>query len=319
MRVSNILWIGIKDIITLSKISLFSKPIIVVRLYGGLGNQLFTYAAAKRLSVSNNCKLYIDSKSGFFRDFVYKRAYRLDAFEITASSSWLFSLLGFCFAFLRKLMIPINNHLSPSRQFLVLQKKLSFDPFLLSLEIKHSVLFEGFWQSEGYFKDIESIIRNEFRFKDAYVNEIYPLLKEINFKRAVAIHVRHFNDAHHFNQGNVDNEYYIRAIQFFKQRFSDIEFWLFSDSPEQALLKFADIDIKYIPISSVLKGKDEIQELFLLSQFKHFIIANSTFSWWGAWLSVQEDKIVIAPKAYINSGEGFWGFEGLLPDEWVKM
>ena len=102
MRASNILWLGIKDIITLSKVSFFSKPIIVVRLYGGLGNQLFTYAAAKRLSVSNNCKLYIDSKSGFFRDYVYKRQYRLVALEFTASSFWFFFWFGFCFAFFGK-------------------------------------------------------------------------------------------------------------------------------------------------------------------------------------------------------------------------
>lgn len=295
------------------------KPIVVVRLYGGLGNQLFTYAAAKRLSVYNNCRLYIDSGSGFIRDHVYKRSYQLAAFEISAPTVFWGTFIGLIFTYLRRVVFIKNKNLPVKSKFIVQQKKIDFDPDLLSLQLNNPVLFEGFWQSENYFKDIEILIRSEFRFKRSVVSEILPLVKQINFSNAVAIHVRHFKDQHHFNQGNVSDDYYKKAILYIKQHIPDAEFWLFSDYPKLAVNKFSDIDIKCTPISSVLKDSNEIQELYLMSQFRNFIIANSTFSWWGAWLSESKDKIVVAPAEVIDSGEGCWGFEGLLPSEWITL
>lgn len=295
------------------------KPFILVRLYGGLGNQLFTYAAAKRLSVFNNCKLYIDSGSGFIRDPIYKRTYQLAAFEISSTSTYWGSLVGLIFTYVRRIFFRTNNKLAASTKYIIQQKKVSFDSDLLSLQLKNPVLFEGFWQSENYFKDIEILIRREFRFKQPAVSEILPLVKQFNFSSAVAIHVRHFKDQHHFNQGNVNYDYYIKAILYFKQHIPEAEFWLFSDYPKLAVNKFSDVDIKCTPISTVLKDSNEIQELYVMSQFKNFIIANSTFSWWGAWLSESKNKIVVAPAEVIDSGEGCWGFEGLLPREWITL
>jgi hypothetical protein len=291
----------------------------VVRLYGGLGNQLFTYAAAKRLSVFNRCKLYIDAGSGFIRDHKYKRSYQLAAFEISSPTTNWGSLLGLIFTYFRRIIVSINEKLSASSKIIIQQKKISFDVDLLTLKITKPVLFEGFWQSEDYFKDIESVIRSEFKFKQSLVNEVFPFLPLINFTKAIAIHVRHFNDDHHINQGNVNDDYYKRSILYFQQQIPDAEFWLFSDNPQRALLKFKDVNVKCIPISSVVKDSNEVKELFLMSQFRNFIIGNSTFSWWGAWLSDYSDKKVVAPAEIINSGEGCWGFEGLLPREWIAL
>lgn len=297
----------------------FFKPIIIVRLYGGLGNQLFTYAAAKRLSIFNNCKLYIDAGSGFFRDRKYKRSYRLDSFEITSPTASWGSFLGLIITYTRRIFESVNEKLSVTNKIIIHQKKISFDPELLSLQVINPVLFEGFWQSEGYFKDIESTIRSEFRFKQSLVKEILPFTTQIDFSKGVAIHVRHFKDEHHSNQGNIKDDYYERSIEFYQKLIPDAEFWLFSDDPKRALLKFEGIKIKCIPISSILKDSNEIKELFMMSQFRNFIIGNSTFSWWGAWLSEYSDKKVVAPAESFISGEGSWGFEGLLPDEWIKL
>lgn len=303
----------------MGKASKFLGPIIVVRLYGGLGNQLFTYAAAKRLSIFNNCKLYIDAGSGFFRDRKYKRSYRLDSFEITSPTVNWGSFLGLIITYTRRIFESVNEKLSVTNNIIIHQKKISFDPELLSLQVTNPVLFEGFWQSEGYFKDIESTIRSEFRFKQSLVKEILPFSRQIDFSKGVAIHVRHFKDEHHINQGNVNDDYYARSIIYFQQRIPDAEFWLFSDNPQSALLKFKNLNIKCIPISSVIIDSNEIKELYLMTQFHNFIISNSTYSWWGAWLSDSVEKKVVAPAESFISGEGSWGFEGLLPDEWIKL
>lgn len=310
---------GIKVIIKLGKGYGIFKPIIVVRLYGGLGNQLFTYAAAKRLSVFNQCKLYIDAGSGFIRDHKYKRSYRLDAFEITSPTATWGSFFGFIITYSRKLIERVNEKLSVPNKIIVHQKKVSFDADLLTLKITKSVVFEGFWQSEDYFKDIESIIRSEFRFKQSIVSEMLPLTRQIDFTRGIAIHIRHFKDEHHSNQGNINGDYYKRSIEFYQQLIPDAEFWIFSDDPPRAQLKFKDIKIKFFLISSVLKDSNEVKELFMMSQFRYFIIGNSTFSWWGAWLSEYSYKKVVAPAEIIDSGEGCWGFEGLLPSEWIAL
>lgn len=310
---------GIKVIIKLGKGFRIFSPIIVVKLYGGLGNQLFTYAAAKRLSVFNRCKLYIDAGSGFIRDHKYKRSYQLAAFEISSPTTNWGSLLGFIFTYYRRIIVSITGKSSTPNKIIIDQKKISFDADLLTLKITKPVLFEGFWQSEGYFKDIESIIRSEFRFKQSIVSEMLPFTRQIDFTKAVAIHVRHFKDDHHINQGNVNDDYYKRSILYFQQQIPDAEFWLFSDNPQRALLKFKNFNIECIPISSVVKDSNEVKELFLMSQFRNFIIGNSTFSWWGAWLSDSSDKKVVAPAEIIESGEGCWGFTGLLPEKWIKL
>ncbi len=297
----------------------FFKPVILVRLYGGLGNQLFTYAAARRLATYNKCPLYIDDQSGFFRDHVYKRKYQLDFFEIAASKSKWGSRIGVVIAYLRIFLDGINKKRPFDKRRIVQQDILTFDSRLLFLKINKPVIFEGFWQSELYFNDIETEIRKEFVFKQGYVSSTFSELPTINFDISIAIHVRHFKDKKHPNQGNVQDEYYVRAIQFYKQKIPNAQFYLFSDNPESALLRFFKNDESCFLISNLLPNTNEIKELFVMSSFRYFIIANSTFSWWGAWLSSLDDKIVVAPVELIDSGEGYWGFEGLIPQNWICL
>lgn len=297
----------------------FFKPVILVRLYGGLGNQLFTYAAARRLATYNKCPLYIDDQSGFIRDHVYKREYQLDFFEIAASKSKWGSRIGVVIAYLRFFIDGINKKIPFDRRRIIQQDILTFDPRLLCLNINKPVIFEGFWQSELYFKDIESEIRKEFEFKPEYISSTLAELPSIDFETAVAIHIRHFKDLKHPNQGNVQDEYYLRAIQYYKQIIPNAQFYIFSDNPESALKRFFRNNQSCYLISNLLSNSNEIKELFLMSRFRYFIIANSTFSWWGAWLSTQNDKVVIAPGEVVDSGEGCWGFEGLIPSNWITI
>ena len=297
----------------------FFKPVILVRLYGGLGNQLFTYAAARRLATYNKCALFIDAQSGFIRDHVYKRKYQLDFFEIAASKSKWGSRIGVVIAYLRFFIDGINKKSPFDKRRIIQQDIITFDPRLLFLKINKPVIFEGYWQSELYFKDIETEIRKEFEFKPEYISSTLSELPSIDFEIAVAIHIRHFKDLKHPNQGNIQDEYYVRAIQYYKQIIPNAQFYIFSDNPESALKRFFRNDESCYLISSLLPNANEIKELFLMSRFRYFIIANSTFSWWGAWLSDQQEKIVVAPGEVINSGEGFWGFEGLIPNNWIKI
>jgi hypothetical protein len=117
----------------------------------------------------------------------------------------------------------------------------------------------------------------------------------------------------------MQDEYYCRAIDFFKELLPDVKYFLFSDNPTIFKNKIYLNQLNPSIVSETFTLADEIEELCFMSKFKYFIIANSTFSWWGAWLSEYNDKIIVAPKNQIDTGETAWGFDGLIPDRWIKI
>jgi len=296
-----------------------SKPLIILRLYGGIGNQLFSYAAALRLSLNNQVPLYIDTRSGFIRDVVYKRKYRLNAFEITCKKSiWAEVYCIFLLAISK--IVECRDTIEPlENRIWIQQNKIEFDKSILTIKINHPIVFEGYWQSEKYFLDIESRVRSEFSFVKEYNVAITEVCKNITFPSAVAIHVRHFNDSTHPQKGNISEEYYVKAIKYFSDLIPNVCFYIFSDQPAKVRERFFSQKHNTVLVTEYFNDGDEIKELCLMSRFKHFIIGNSTFSWWGAWLSKELEKIVLVSDEKIISGEGSWGFDGLIPEKWIKI
>lgn len=295
------------------------KPCIILRLYGGIGNQLFSYATALRLSQYNHVPLYIDAKSGFIRDTIYKRKYRLHAFTVTSKRS--FWAQFYCFVLLLTKRTNSNwySKVIAENKLWIQQGQMGFDENILALTITHPVIFEGYWQSEKYFLDIESTVRSELSFIKEYNTIITAECNNITFTSAVAIHVRHFNDSTHPNKGNISDEYYVKAIKYFSDLIPNVCFYIFSDQPAKVRERFFSQMHNTFLVADYFNDGDDIKELCLMSKFRYFIIGNSTFSWWGAWLSQVEGKVVLAPAEKVNSGEGSWGFDGLIPEQWVKL
>jgi hypothetical protein len=304
---------------TLIKKIILKKSFLIVRLYGGLGNQLFTYAAAYRLAYVNNCSLYIDDFSGFFRDKKYKRKYRLYLFNITGRKSIFLTLLGLFRVIFKKHIESKEILKSFEFRRLLIPEKHEFDSRLLDFNIHKPIMFEGSWQSEKYFTDIEKNIRNEFRFNWKIENSVKKIVDQIDLSSSVAIHMRDFSFSSGIVQSNMQDEYYCRAIDFFKELLPDVKYFLFSDNPTIFKNKIYLNQLNPSIVSETFTLADEIEELCFMSKFKYFIIANSTFSWWGAWLSEYNDKIIVAPKNQIDTGETAWGFDGLIPDRWIKI
>jgi len=297
----------------------FFKPVILVRLYGGLGNQLFTYSAAFRLAKYNDCELFIDTKSGFIRDYKYQRKFSLNSFSISARAIkipyFFYYILSFFIPFFNK----INRKIPFHKRVFIVQDRISFNESLLYLNISSPKLFEGYWQSEKYFKDIEKNIRDEFRFNWKVENCVKKVVEQIDLSCSIAIHLRDFSFNSGIIQSNIEDDYYFRAIGYFKEKLPNAKYFLFSDNPNIFINKIYLNQLNVCTVSSTFALADEIEELCFMSKFKYFIIANSTFSWWGAWLSDYKDKIVVAPKNQTVTGETAWGFDGLLPDDWKKM
>ncbi len=297
------------------------KRKIITMIKGGLGNQLFCYAAARRLAIFNNAELKIDNVTGFEIDKTYKRRYLLHHFNIKQN-----------FASYRERKEPFGRYrhylsakLSKLYQFekrhYIQREMLEFEERLLNVVVKRSVYLDGVWLGENYFKDIEDIIRNDLRIispKDKKNLEISELIKKTN---AVCLHLRWFIPPGVNNKDkkyNMRMDYYQRAIDRITSMIEPTHFFIFSDYPDAVREKLIINKHSNTFIYNNNSEDNCYADLWLMQQCKHFIIANSTFSWWGAWLSNNPDKIVICPDIRLR-GITAWDVDGLVPVNWIKI
>jgi hypothetical protein len=261
---------------------------VIIRLKGGLGNQLFSYAAAKSLSHINGSELVIDNISGFVRDRKYNRHYQLKHFNISArlaTSSERMEPFGRLQRHLMKKMSTLKKF--EIRKYIE-QEKNDYDDRFLKIQTKGAVYLDGYWQSEQYFVNIENIIRKEFVITpptDERNNRIAEHIRSLN---AVCLHIRWF-DKPNIEKGedfsnNIEKEYYEKAISLICTQTSNPHFFIFSDYPSDAVNFFSDLNEDFTVVNHNQGDESAYADLWLMSMCKHFVIANSTFSWWAAWL-----------------------------------
>lgn len=199
----------------------------------------------------------------------------------------------------------------------ILEKLFCYNPDVLVLP--DGVYLEGYWQSEKYFKDIKTIIRQDFTLKRPQKGQNKKLAGLIGSSESVSIHIRRgdyildpqVNKVH----GTCDLDYYYGAIDKLTKSVHSPSFFIFSDDPKWVQ---DHICLAYPTTYVDFNGPDKAYEdLSLMSQCRHHIIANSTFSWWGAWLNENPDKMVIAPKRWFNDNSR--DTKDLMPDNWIRM
>jgi hypothetical protein len=284
-----------------------------------LGNQLFCYAAARRLALVNSAELVIDDVTGFVRDRQYKRKYGLDKFHIPVRK-----------ATSRERMEPFERYRRGIAKFLakgqsfherryIEQEGFDFDPRLLDLRPKGTTYIDGLWQCEKYFKDVEAVIRQDLRLllpQDAANKEVAEKIRGCN---SICVHMRWFGRPESVSSQNMSQTYYSRAVECILGRVRRPHFFLFSDDPvaSRGTLPLSEDMVTYV--NHNYGSEAAYADIWLMQQCRHFIIANSTFSWWGAWLAESESKIVIAPKKIKSAEVPILGFHGPAPEKWVLI
>jgi hypothetical protein len=293
---------------------------LVVRLKGGLGNQLFGYAAARRLAKINNAELAIDAISGFSRDDEYHRKYRLDGFSIPIRLATPAERLE-PFERVRRAFMKLNQRRRPYHLRNYIEQEFpDFDQRLLNLKLTSaSNIIDGLWQSEWYFSDIEQTIRTDLQFKAPSDISNKNALDWIKNNQAICIHVRWFSSA---GSGvNTNADYYKSALALIHSKVQSSFFAVFSDNPKAAvdLLQISDHQMLVVDWNTGDGG--ELADLWLMSNCQHFIIANSTFSWWGAWLgSKSKNQIVLFPRRTPDFGTPWsWDYTGQIPKHWIPI
>jgi hypothetical protein len=292
---------------------------IIVKLIGGLGNQLFQYAAARRLSLVHRTNLKLDI---IHFDHYKLHAYALKHFSIQetfASPEEIAELKGTMKKDLGKAIFGMSQRLKPYyRRSIFSEPHLRpFDPNIL--KTPKDVYLDGYWQSEKYFAPIQDVIRRELIVKYGLDPKSLDIAEKIAKTESVSVHVRRAdyvsNSEHSRVHGTCSLEYYNRCVSLMGEKLTDPYFFVFSDDP-----RWIKENLRFGYPTTFVTHNDasrNYEDLRLMSLCKHGIIANSSFSWWGAWLNTNTNKIVLAPSRWFNQFTA--DTRDLLPDSWIKV
>lgn len=290
---------------------------VIVRLNGGLGNQMFQYAAARRLAHVHGVELKLDL-SGFEKYEL--RKYALGAFNIQeniAASEEVEALKVRKQAFVERLITKVMARKTADAPSYVREKHFHFNPEILNLP--DDVYLDGYWQSEKYFADIEDIVRHEFTVKIDQEEKNLELAALIALSDSVSLHIRRgdyvADPATNQIHGTCNLDYYSHCIKQLTKTVKKPHFFIFSDDHDWTC---RNIILPYPTTLVDHNGTDkDYEDLRLMSQCKHHIIANSSFSWWGAWLCQNLGKKVFAPLKWFLATER--DTKDLIPSEWEKV
>jgi hypothetical protein len=292
-----------------------SPPVkVIARIKGGLGNQIFCYAAARRLAFANDAELVIDDVTGFVRDQEYKRKYALDVFNIPARKASPPERME-PFERVRRGIAKLLSSRKPfDRKRYIVQEGNDFDERLLQLRLRHTVYLDGLWQGEGYFKDIEDTIRRDLVLSAPTDSENRSMAERMRRSDAISVHVRWFDIR--TGHTRVTGQYYGSAIKRMESICPAAHYFAFSDRPESVGGMLGLPEDRCTVVSHNKGDANAYADMWLMTKCSKHIVANSTFSWWGAWLSAAPDKVVICPGADAATN---WSFKGLVPSEWIGI
>lgn len=273
----------------------------VIKIKGGLGNQMFQYA--------------------FFLSIKKKHPFSIYLFDLT-ESLYCHSGYQFDYLFHTKTLFPwkvykrikkycpwVFHHTKNISQENSLQFNNQYFKHIGTVNI-----YDGYWQSEKYFVESSKKIRSLYHFNEKLLNDSTRQLKSSMKEGAyVSVHIRHgdyLSLSDHL--GICKISYYQKAISHIKTTVKKPFFVFFSDDIHWVKEHFQEENAIYVDWN---QGKDSWQDMYLMSQCKHNIIANSSFSWWGAWLNSNSQKIVIAPKQWFKYSPNY----DIIPDGWITL
>lgn len=268
---------------------------VIAQLIGGLGNQMFQYAMARHLAEIHQTNLKIDL-SQF-------EAYKLHKYSLGHLS----------------IAEDIASNEDIASVEAVKESHFHYDPDFK--KIGDNVLLKGYWQSEKYFREIAGLISDDFETKRPLKDinlKVANLIKESN---SVSLHIRRCDYVPHTYQDQIFDsltlDYYFKAINLLALEEKDLLFFLFSDDPAWVRDNVKlDHPVVYVDHNT---ADANYEDLRLMSLCKHNIIANSSFSWWGAWLNRNKGKKVYAPRAWFNSNVRNIDPKDMIPESWIRV
>jgi len=279
---------------------------------GGLGNQMFIYAVARSIALKNNTDFSLDIST--FE--TYKRPFLLNKFNILENYADIDKVNKFIKLSEKKSFLGLLEKIKPFSMKSIWEEKdyYKYKSAVMDVPQSRDVMLKGFWQNEKYFINIRDVLLKEFTLKDGFEIKNQNLINNINNTNSVSLHIRRTDSLIKTYFGVMPINFYEEAINVIADKHDNLNLFVFSDD-----IKWCKENIKFnYPTTFVSdnEGLEDYQELVAMSQCRHNIIANSTFSWWSAWLNSNPNKIVIAPKIWFADGRSN---RGLIPDTWLEI
>lgn len=283
---------------------------IIINLKGGTGNQLFQYALGRHLAIKNNTELKLDV-AGLDRAIKTGDLYRplkLNSFNHVATIATAEEI--------KKLKYPYGIISKGWRWFafkILRQTNIIFRPEVMNWS--GDIYLDGYWQSPRYFNAIRDTLLQELTLAKPLVPEAEAIAAQMAQTNSVSLHVRR-TDYLAYQQrtfGICSKDYYAKAMAYVAEHVTNPTYFVFSDDIEWVK---ANLPIGANAVYLNNPAISDVEELTLMSKCKHNIIANSSFSWWGAWLNQHAEKIVIAPSPWFDSEPSD---EKLIPDSWIQL
>jgi len=291
---------------------------VQVRLFGGLGNQLFEYAFGRAISLKKNTSLSLDYYDQIIRtDFDGENLTKItDAFDLPVK---------FYSGKIRKNLVGKHNLVYLDRLITgaYLRTKCviredNYDRFQAKIKKCRNVYLSGYWQSERFFEEVKDVIRDDLKFKIERQIMDLSLYQEITKSNSVSLHVRGKEYIEHPLYHRCDVKYYLNALNIISKTNPDLKVFIFTDDTDNVYKNYKELLAfsKIVDVKTLFRP--DIVDLFLMSKCKHNIIANSSFSWWSAWLNNNTKKIVISPKKWLKDNFRY-SSENIVPAEWYKI
>lgn len=296
---------------------------ITIQLNGGLGNQMFQYACGRNLAHKHNTQLLLDTSildSTIPESGKTKRSFALSIFGISKNDTEnkkprsIYFLLH---RILNVLSLKIRGKGIQTKIYFV-ENKFTYNT-LIEKTSKDCFLI-GYWQSYSYFRNVESLIRKDFQFAPQLDEVNIEWIRKINSANSVSVHIRRTD----FVNNNVHDIHGICTLEYYRDAFNKIismsvdpVFFIFSDDVAWAI---NNLKLPYLcHFIDGNQGHKSYIDMQLMSHCNHNIIANSSFSWWGAWLNLNPSKIVIAPKAWFINKKLNNQTVDLIPNTWIRI
>lgn len=292
---------------------------LIIKLQGGLGNQLFQYAYGLKMSRLLGKELYLDTSFlEIARPGVTPRAYELFPYKVAAkilSHDELAKIGVVRSPYIVKILTRLNLGFRKCKYFREGNYELVG---IKNIKNGYRLVFDGYWQNEKLFSGVESELMDQILSYKSNSSLVDSILDAINNCNSVALHIRRgdyiTNIAAAKFHALCGLDYYSAAIEYFGENVASPHFFVFTDDPEWAKTNInTDHALTFVSGSGELNHHDELS---LMAHCRHNIIANSTFSWWGAWLNSNPEKKIIVPREWhknkINA-------EGLLPSNWLTI
>lgn len=289
----------------------------IVNILGGLGNQMFQYALALSLQYHYGGRTEVRIDPRAFHGYSIHNGYELQRiFNVKIPEATVSEVMSLAYPYLNYRIWQLCRLLPKRHTMRYEGKSMAYDEQIFTTSQDEYLI--GYWQTERYFRSIRQEIIKAFSFPAFEIGSKNEFLsKELKGKCSISLHIRRgdylkIDDA----TGICTIEYYKKAIAHAKNVIRPDLFSVFSDDIDWCINQFVpiigNVDTRFVNWN---KGKDSYRDMQLMSLCSHNIIANSSFSWWGAWLNQNPNKVIIAPSKWMNAE----GWSEIIPNEWIKI